>query len=211
MTARMLLRIRGFCLLCTICPIALLFTNCVSTDSRGREDISAALVERTGSGSRPVSVTDRLPPEGVDLDDGLSQEEAVAIALWNNPQFGADLAELGFARAELAKAGTLQNPFLSLYFPLGPKQLEFTVTWLVQELWLRPRRVKTARMNVERIADRLVENGLDLAENVKVAYADLIHQRETAPTRRSDESGRTRAGGIGRGSASGRRFERARS
>lgn len=93
--------------------------SCVSTASRGREDISADLHERTGAPLRPDSVTDPLPPEGVDLQDGLSQREAVAIALWNNPQFEADLADLGFARAELAQAGALQNPFLALFFPLG--------------------------------------------------------------------------------------------
>lgn len=154
--------------------------SCVSTASRGREDISADLHERTGAPLRPDSVTDPLPPEGVDLQDGLSQREAVAIALWNNPQFEADLADLGFARAELAQAGALQNPFLALFFPLGPKQLEFALTWPVQDLWLRPRRVAAARLNAESVADSLVENGLNLAEGVKVAYAGVVRLRSLA-------------------------------
>ena len=161
--------------------VALLsIASCVSTASRGREDISVDLHARTGAPLRPDSVTDPLPPEGVDLEDGLSRTEAVAIALWNSPQFEADLSELGFARAELAQAGVLQNPALSLFFPLGPKQLEFAVTWPLQDLWLRPRRVAVARLNAETVADSLVENGLNLAESVKVAYANLVRLRSQA-------------------------------
>ena len=154
--------------------------SCVSTASRGRSEISGDLYERTGAPLRPDSVADPLPAEGVDLTDGLSRTEAVAIALWNNPQFEADLASLGFARAELVQAGVLQNPLLALFFPLGPKQLEFTVTWALQDLWLRPRRVAVARLNAETVADSLVENGLDLAENVKSAYANLARLRRQA-------------------------------
>jgi cobalt-zinc-cadmium efflux system outer membrane protein len=137
-------------------------------------------LQRTGAPLRPEAVTKPLPPEGIDLSDGLSKTEAVAIALWNNPQLQADLASLGFARAELAQAGVLQNPFLSLFFPLGPKQLEFTLTWPVQDLWLRPRRVAVARLNAETVADSLVEGGLNLAESVKIAYANLARLRRQA-------------------------------
>lgn len=169
----------GFGQLC-MCLIPLSLVSCVSTGARGRADVATALTERTGSGPSPVSVADPLPPQSVDLGDGLSEREAVAIALWNNPQFEADLASLGFARAELAQAGMLQNPFLTLFFPLGPKQLEFTLNWALQDLWLRPRRVAVARLNAETIADSLIENGLDLAESVKAAYANVARLRKQA-------------------------------
>ena len=72
-----------------------------------------------------------LPPN-VNIADGLTQDEAVAIALWNNPDFQVQLANLGFARADLVEAGLLQNPVLSLLFPLGPKQLEATLRWPIE-------------------------------------------------------------------------------
>ena len=54
--------------------VALLsIASCVSTASRGREDISVDLHARTGAPLRPDSITDPLPPEGVDLEDGLSR------------------------------------------------------------------------------------------------------------------------------------------
>ncbi len=48
-------------------------------------------------------------PAGVVLSDGLSEDEAVALALWNNPGFGATLATLGFVRADLQEAGSLRS------------------------------------------------------------------------------------------------------
>ena len=53
------------------------------------------------------------------LDDGLTSEEAVSIALWNSPSFQATLADLGIARADLVEAGLLRNPVFSLLFPVG--------------------------------------------------------------------------------------------
>ena len=44
-------------------------------------------------------------PAGVRIDDGLSRDEAVAIALWNNAAFQVSVSQLGFARADLVDAG----------------------------------------------------------------------------------------------------------
>ena len=79
-----------------------------------------------------------LPP-GASIDDGLTTQEAVAIALWNSPSFQATLADLGVARADLAEAGLLRNPIFSLLFPSDPKQLEWTLQFPFDALWQRPR------------------------------------------------------------------------
>ena len=112
-----------------------------------------------------------LPPN-VNISDGLTQDEAVAIALWNNPDFQVQLANLGFARADLVEAGLLQNPVLSLLFPLGPKQLEATLRWPIELLWQRPRRVAAARLAAESIASGLEQDGLTLVSDVKLAYTE---------------------------------------
>ena len=39
-------------------------------------------------------------PAGVSPARGLSADEAVALALWNNPTFLVPLDDLGFARAD---------------------------------------------------------------------------------------------------------------
>jgi len=110
-------------------------------------------------------------PGAVSLSDGLTENEAVAIALWNNAQFQALLADLGFARADLQDASLLTNPILSLLFPIGPKQLEATLSLPVDALWQRPHRVAAAQFDAERVAENLVQQGLALIRDVRLACA----------------------------------------
>ncbi len=91
-----------------------------------------------------------MPPD-VSIEDGLTSEEAVAIALWNSPSFQATLADLGIARADLVEAGLLRNPVFSFLFPFGPKQLEWTLQFPFEAIWQRPARVAAARLNAEAV------------------------------------------------------------
>lgn len=127
------------------------------------------------SNASPVTI-----PEGVSLADGLTEDEAVAIALWNNATFNADLAALGFARADLREAGLLSNPILSLLFPLGPKQFEATLNLPIEILWQRPRRVAIAKVNMRRVAESLEQNALNLVRDVRLAYADAMFAEDQA-------------------------------
>lgn len=119
-------------------------------------------------------------PEGVALRDGLTEDEAVAVALWNNATFNADLTALGFARADLKEAGLLRNPVLSVLFPVGPKQLEAALNLPIEILWQRPRRVAAARANVRRVAESLEQNALNLVRDVRLAYADVVLAQDRA-------------------------------
>lgn len=113
-------------------------------------------------------------PDDVDLADGLSEDEAVTLALWNNARFRELLADLGLTRADLIEARQLSNPEFSTMFPVGVKQLEFALTAPLEALWLRPRRITVAQLESQRIADRLVQDGLNLIRDVRVAHADLV-------------------------------------
>lgn len=135
-------------------------------------DVDAAIRARMPGGLR-LDGQQPLPPD-VNITDGLIQEEAVAIALWNSPSFQATLADLGIARADLAEAGLLRNPILSLLFPLGPKQLEFTVQYPFDALVQRPARVAAARLNAQAIGARLVWDALALVAQVRTAHTDAI-------------------------------------
>ena len=135
-------------------------------------DLDAAIRARTASGIR-VEGHASLPPD-VNPADGLTQEEAVAIALWNSPSFQATLVDLGIARADLVEAGLLRNPIFSLLFPLGPKQLEFTLQYPFDALIQRPKRVAAAQLNARAIGERLVWDALSLVAQVRTAHADAI-------------------------------------
>jgi cobalt-zinc-cadmium efflux system outer membrane protein len=148
---------------------------------RSRHDfpwVSGQVEQRTGHGLRDPVTPEAAVPEGVTLDDGLSQEEAVALALWNSPTFLEALAELGFARSALIQAGLLTNPVFSVLFPLGPKQLEFALKQPVEALWLRPKRVAAARLDAQQVAERLVQGGLDVARDAKMKWTELHLARE---------------------------------
>ena len=137
-------------------------------------DISEGLRERTDYTLNQVRDTNDVNiPQGVFLEDGISENEAVAIALWNNAQLQADLSEMGFARADLIEAEMLANPTFSLLFPIGPKALETDLGIPIDILWQRPRRIAAARLDAQKLAQDLIVNGLGLIRDVQTTYADL--------------------------------------
>ena len=151
------------------CAVAI---SCATAGPPVETDVADGIRAGTGASVRFEAQTPSLPA-GVRIDDGLSREEAVAIAMWNNAAFQVSVSQLGFARADLVDAGMISNPVLSLLFPVGPKQLEATLRWPIEVLWERPRRVSAATLSLEAAAQGLVQSGLDLATTVRIAYADL--------------------------------------
>jgi cobalt-zinc-cadmium efflux system outer membrane protein len=139
-----------------------------SVPDRGKVD--AAIRERISHGIRVDDAA--LLPAAVDPADGLTADEAVALALWNNPSFIVLLDDLGFARADLIEARQLRNPILSLLFPWGPKQFESTLQLPIDAIWQRPRRVKAATLDAEAVARRLMSDGLGVMAQARTAYLD---------------------------------------
>ena len=170
---------------CRIRGIAGLLTLMVVPGAVPKEEaaISADIERRTGHGLRsgraPVGEQPPLPP-GVSFDDGVSEDEAVAVALWNNPQLRAAFADLALARADLVEAGVLVNPDLQLLFGVGSKPFELLLGAPLQALWQRPRRVAAAKLNLEKTSETLVQRGLALARDVCLAHADYSAAGEQA-------------------------------
>jgi cobalt-zinc-cadmium efflux system outer membrane protein len=161
-----------------LAPVALLALGCASSPY-DHAWISRDLARRTGHAVGPQRPTEAPSvPRGVSLDDGLTAEETVALALWNNPRFHGDLAQLGFSRADLEEAGQLPNPLLTLMLPIGAHPLSFRVQAPLEALWQRGRRVAAAQRDVERVARSLVQTGLDLARDARLAHADLVLAEE---------------------------------
>jgi cobalt-zinc-cadmium efflux system outer membrane protein len=143
-----------------------------------RSTISAHLTERVGQ-TVPCSTGQEavtLPP-GASLDDGITEDEAIAIALWNNAAFQELLADLGIARGDLIQAGLLPNPEFVYFFQVPDKPFKYAFEFPIEALWLRPIRVKTASNEAERTAQRLTQAGLDLMRDVRQAYADVVLAR----------------------------------
>ena len=137
--------------------------------------MSRAIEERVGHGlasERPPDVPSRRFPRNVDLTDGLTEEEAVSLALWNNAALRATLADLGLAQADLRQAGLLVNPSFQVLLGLGSKPFEFLLIAPIEALWQRPKRMAAAELNLQSVAEQLVQNGLDLVRDTRLAYAD---------------------------------------
>ena len=155
--------------------LAISAIRCASTpQSPDRSAVARDLNARAGTSATLVAPREWTMPPDVSATQPLSIQDAVAVALWNNAEFHAALADLGIARADLIDAGMLRNPVLSLLFPWGPKQLEATINWPVDALWQRPRRIAQAQLNADATARQLVIRGLRLIADVKGAFVEVI-------------------------------------
>ncbi len=159
---------KNYCLLVLVTALV----GC-ATPPDDRNKVSIGLEQRTGLALNEAKPGETSIPPSVRFDDGLSEDEAVTLALWNNAAFLETLADLGLSRADLIQAGMLPNPTFSMLIPVGAKPLELTARYPLEVFWLRPKRVAAAKLDHEKTAQRLVQNGLDLIRDVKLAYTDL--------------------------------------
>lgn len=88
------------------------------------------------------------------------------------------LADLKITRADVIQAHQLANPEVSTMFPVSVKQWELALTVPLDVLLLRPHRVEVAQWESQRVAERLVQDGLDVVRDIRVAYADLVLARQ---------------------------------
>ena len=78
--------------------IILLISGCGVNVRKERKVVSDSIGERIGKGLSPVyDINVTQIPKGVDLSDGLTEDESISVALWNNASFQADLVQLGYA------------------------------------------------------------------------------------------------------------------
>jgi outer membrane protein, heavy metal efflux system len=167
--------------------LALVTTACGGS-AYDRSWIDREVARATGYAPRPEGPPGpaSLPP-GVREAEALSPDEAVATALWNSTRFRAELARLGLSLADLSDAAALPNPTLSVLAPIGPRQLEASLTYPIVALLQRPSRVAAAEIDVERTARSLVEVALDLARDVRIAHAELALIERRLEARRGVE------------------------
>lgn len=186
----------GFKLLPLI-TVALWLCGCAVREPKLAPVLPSEIQRRTGNAIRPPEdrVKGDLPP-GVDLADGLSEDEAVAVALWNNAALNADLSALGIARADLIDAGLLRNPSFQLLLPAGRKPFELFGQFALEQIWQRPRRVAAAQKQWDQTAQGLVQNGLNTARDARQFHAAAIQSEERVRIARQSAELRERISSI---------------
>jgi outer membrane protein, heavy metal efflux system len=129
---------------------------------------------------RPAS---RAETPGTEFDptDGLSSDEAVAVALFLNPDLRAFRKERGVAEGELIAAGLLPNPQFQVtwFFVQGITRGLGTAGWDVGLNWAPPRpgergaKVARAQARIEEVRAQVAGEERRLATEVRKAYATL--------------------------------------
>ncbi len=111
------------------------------------------------------------------LEGELTIDNAIRIALFNNPELQATFQELGIAKSDLLQAGLLKNPNFHMFarFPKGEGETnaEFSITQDVLDLLYLPLRRRAASAEFERAKLRVSDAVLSVVAEVKTAYYNL--------------------------------------
>jgi len=112
------------------------------------------------------------------LSDGLTAQEAVQVALLNNPKVWAGLLRAGMARADVVQAGLFTNPTVGilLRFPEGGglADLEAGLAQNIADLWMIPARTKAAQRDLDRTILETAREAAGIANDTKIAYYNTV-------------------------------------
>ena len=114
----------------------------------------------------------QLPPSVI-LTDSVNEDEAITVALANNAAFRAALMQGGIATGDVIQSRLLTNPQFHTFIPVGVKEWEWTLFVPLETFLLRPRRVEAAERDYQRVANTLMQTGLNFVRDVRLAYTDL--------------------------------------
>jgi outer membrane protein, heavy metal efflux system len=119
------------------------------------------------------------------LQQEITADAAVQIALLNNRSLQATYQDLGVAQADLVQAGLLQNPVLSFERRFSGKAMEIDVAQNFIDLFFLPLRKRTAQSEFEAAKLRVAQAILDHAAEVRAAFYIMQASIQMAELRRS--------------------------
>jgi cobalt-zinc-cadmium efflux system outer membrane protein len=171
-----------------------LLGGCASVDpTAGFPEVERTVQDRLGKRPHWIQGTseDAQVEETVRklLQDPLTVDAAVEIALLSNRSLQAQYEDLGIAQADLVQAGLLRNPVLfgSARFPTSPPRgtnVEVDLTQSFLEILFLPARKEIAGLDVERAKLRVSHAVLDLAAETRSAYYSAVGARQIADLRK---------------------------
>jgi cobalt-zinc-cadmium efflux system outer membrane protein len=175
---------KAYALLLPLTPLGLLLAGCASVDpGPAFSDVQKTVEARTGQriAWNQNSDQDRAASAAVDrlLKRSLTADDAVQVALLNNPNLQATYEEIGISQADLVQAGLLKNPEFSniTRFPSGTPDgladVEISVAQDFLDLFTLPLRQKVAAAQLEQTKLQVGNAVLNLVSDVKEAYYTL--------------------------------------
>lgn len=157
----------------------LICTGCATVDPRADFARARELAQSRTSVTRAYDPHDNAAGEFVRerIAGGLTQQEAVEIALFNNRDFQASFEDIGVSRAELVQSALLANPTLALgfNFPEGGGLVDITLGFAQQiaDLWQIPVRKEIAAAQLERTILAAGRLAVQLTGNVRAKYVEV--------------------------------------
>ncbi len=171
-----------YSLFMAIAGLGLLSGCATASAGAGLHEISQTVEQRTGLSVRwnQGTAEDRQAEEKVQsmLQQELTADATVQIALLNNPSLQAVFEELGIAQADLVQAGLLKNPVFAGHVRFPDKSAdvantEVSVSQDFTDIFLRPLRKKVAAAQFEQSKLETGHAVLKVAAEVSSAYYTL--------------------------------------
>jgi cobalt-zinc-cadmium efflux system outer membrane protein len=161
-------------------PIAAI-AGCATVDARRDYQRTGAQVQRAVGQVPLADPEDAAIAEASATElmaDGLTAEEAIKLALLNNPRARAVLLQVGMARADVVQAGLWSNPTVgfSFRFPEGGGLANFEagLAQNIADLWMIPARSRAAERDLDRVTLEAARELVSLAIDTKIAYFDAV-------------------------------------
>ena len=130
-------------------------------------------------------VTSSAPEVPCALEEALTPDSIVMIALQNNPNLQAEFENIGIAQGDLINAGLFSNPQLELRVRVPNKggfalNTDYTLTTSVLDFFLRPLRITTAAYARKEACASAAHALLKLAYEAENSYNDLAYAQKLA-------------------------------
>ncbi|MCH8932430.1 MAG: TolC family protein [Nitrospinae bacterium] len=114
--------------------------------------------------------------------DGVTQEEAVRIALMNNRDLQAKFEFLGIARADVVQAGLFSNPSIGALFEFPTKGAfgvgpDIDFLFSLSDLWNVPIRQEIASFDAQRVTLQVIAEILKTAAEARNAFDEVLFQQ----------------------------------
>ncbi|MCH7591727.1 MAG: TolC family protein [Planctomycetes bacterium] len=161
--------------------LSLAFGGCATVEPKPDYGRAVSLIARaTGSAHVYRPGDDAIVDAKVRslLEGGLTADEAVEVALLNNPRLQASFLRIGMARADVVQSRLLSNPSLgvSTRFPSGGglTNIEAGIARNIVDLWRIPTRHKIARRELTQVIFTIAHDAAQLATDAKAAYFRAI-------------------------------------
>jgi cobalt-zinc-cadmium efflux system outer membrane protein len=151
------------------------------------EDVQRKVAERAGQAPSWIRTAEEAEAVGQQVKELLREEldagRAVRVALINNRELQARLAEIGVSQADLAQASRVSNPEVQAFLRFPDREprgtnLELSLVQDFLDVLLQPLRKKIAAAQLEQTKLRVGHELLRLAADTKAAYYTLVASQQ---------------------------------